>query len=142
MACALEPVDGEEVYAELYRALGVFDGGALVQDDDAGCFELLDDRTGRVSCGFHNIDALVDNGLGVRGVVGGNHGGEEGEVNGERVLGEGATSLDLGAQGGGGGEDEGGDDTQTAGVGDGRGEVGCAYVHHSTLDNRHCASSG
>ncbi|KAJ3493361.1 hypothetical protein NLG97_g4784 [Lecanicillium saksenae] len=68
-------------------------------------------------------------------VVRGHHGGQQGHVDGEGLLGEGAAAADLVAEGGGRGEDERGDDAETAGVGDGRGQVGGTNVHHAALDN-------
>lgn len=119
VAGALEAVDGEEIDAELDGALGVADGGTLVEDDDAGFLELLDHRAGGVACRLDDLDALVNNGLGVRAVVGRNHGGEKGDVDGEGLLGETAAAADFVAESSGRGEDEGRDDSQTAGVGDG-----------------------
>lgn len=128
VAGALEAVDAQKVDAELDGALGVADGGALVQDDAAGLFQLGDDGAGAVAGRLDNGDALVDDGLGVGAVVGGVERGQEGDVDGEGVLGQGAALLDLGAQVGGGGEDEGRDDAQAARVGDGGGEFGVADV--------------
>lgn len=138
VAGALEAVDAEEVDAELDGGEGVADGGALVEDDDAGSLELLDDGAGRVAGRLDDADALVNDGLGVRGVVGGHHGGQQGHVDGKGLLGEGAAAADLVAEGGRVGEDEGRDDAEAARVGDGGGEVGCANVHHAALDNGHC----
>lgn len=138
VARTLEAVDAEEINTQFDGALGVADGGALVQDDDAGGLELADDGAGRVTGGLDDLDALVDDGLRVGRVVGRQHGGQQRQVDGEGVLGQGAAALDLGAEGLGGGEDEGRDDAQTAGVGDGRGEVCGADVHHAALNDGDC----
>lgn len=138
VARALEAVDAEEVDAQLDGALGVADGGALVQDGDARGLELADDGAGRVAGRLDDAHALVDDGLRVRRVVGRQHRRQQRQVDGERVLGQRAAALDLGAQGLGRGEDEGRDDAQAAGVGHGRGEVGGADVHHAALDDGDC----
>lgn len=98
VAGALEAVDGEEVDAELDGGDGVTDGGALVEDGDAGALELGDDGAGGVASRLDNCDALVDDGLGVCAVVGGHEGGEEGQVDGEGVLSQGLAAADLGAK--------------------------------------------
>lgn len=138
VAGALEAVDAEEVDAHLDGALGVADGGALVQDDNAGLLELGNDGARGVAGRLDNLDALIDDGLGVGAVVGGHHGGQEGNVDTEGVLGQGSAASDLLAQVVGRGEDEGGDDAEAASVGHGGGEVGGANVHHAALDDGDC----
>lgn len=95
MASALEAVDGEEVDAELNGALGMADGGALMQDEGADGLELLDDGARAVAGGLDDSDALVDDDLGVCAVVRRNHGGEEGDVHAEGVFGHGLAAADL-----------------------------------------------
>lgn len=135
VAGALEAVDGEEVDAELDGALGVADGGALMQDEGADSLELLDDGAGAVAGGLDDLDALVDDDLGVRAVVWGNHGGEEGDVHAEWVFGHGFAAADLLAQVFGCGLREGCEEAETAGVGDGGGHLSVADPLHATLDN-------
>ncbi len=89
MARALEAVDGEEVDAEVGRADGVPDRGAFVQDDAAGGFELPDHGARAVAGRFDDADPRVDDGEGVGVVVGGDEGGEEGQVHAEGVRGHG-----------------------------------------------------
>lgn len=98
VAGTLEAVDGEEVHAELDGGLGVADCRALVQDDGAGLLQLGDDGSWIVTGGLNDLDPFVDDYLGVGTVVGGNHGGEEGQVHSEGVFGHGATSADFFAE--------------------------------------------
>lgn len=90
-----EAVDGEEVDAQLDGGLGVADGSAFVEDDAVRGLELLDDRTGAVSCRLDDSDAFLDDDARVAGVVGWDQRGEECEVDAEGVLGHGPTSSDL-----------------------------------------------
>lgn len=95
MACALEPVDGEEIHAELHGGLGVPDRGAFVQDGAVGGFELRNHGTRAVSGGLDDAHAFVDDDAGVSVVVRGNERGEEGYVDGEGRFGHGAAAADL-----------------------------------------------
>ena len=96
--CALEAVDAEEVDAEFDGGDGVADGGALVQDDDAGLLEHFDDGPGGVAGGFDDLDAFVDHDLGVLGVRGCVHGGEEGDVDAEGERGHAFAFADFEAE--------------------------------------------
>ena len=99
MAGALKAVNGQEVHPELDGRLRVPDRRALVDDDAAGVFELLDHRPRAVAGGFDDADSGGDDcggvgcvfgrvrdvgvvGEGGRGgrtvVVGGDEGGEQG----------------------------------------------------------------
>lgn len=98
MTGTLEAVDREEVHAELDGGLSVADGRALVQDDGAGLLQLGDDGARIVASSLDDLDSFIDDDLGVGTVVGGNHGGEEGQVHTEGVLGHGATSADFFAE--------------------------------------------
>lgn len=98
VAGTLEAVNGKEVHAELDGGLGVADCRALVQDDGAGLLQLGDDGAGVVTGGLDDLDSFVDDYLGVGAVVGGNHGGEEGQVYSEGVFGHGAASADFFAE--------------------------------------------
>jgi hypothetical protein len=137
VAGAFEAINREEVDAEFDGAQGVADRGALVQDDTGrvGFFQLLDDGAWAVAGGFHDADSLFQEDAGVGGVVWGHHGGEEGEVYSEGVRGHGFAAADLFAKVFGCGLGQGRDETQTAGVGDGGGELGVAHPHHAALDD-------
>lgn len=81
------------------------DGSAFVDDGAGrrGGFELFDHGTGAVAGGFDDADAGVDDNLGVAVIVGGDEGGEEGEVYAEGVGGHAAAASDLFAEVFGGG---------------------------------------
>lgn len=65
-------------------------------DDDASCrFELGNDGAGRVTGRLDDLDTFVDDGLGEGRVVRGSEGGEDGDVDAERFVGESAAFLDL-----------------------------------------------
>ena len=116
MSGTLEAVDAQEVHAKLHRAQSVSDARALVQDH-AGwvrLFQLLNDRTRRVAGGLDDSDAFIEDGLRVGGVVRRVHGGEEGKIDTEGVLGHALAFPDLFAQVVGGGLGEGCDDSKTA----------------------------
>lgn len=98
VAGALKSVNGEEIHTQLHGGLGMADGSALVEDDNAGLLELLDNGTGVVSSGLNDLDALVNDDLGVGTVVGRYHGREESQVDTEGVLGHFAASSDFLAQ--------------------------------------------
>ena len=118
MASAFKAINAQEIDAELDGGLGVADGSAFVKDGAAGGFQLFDDGARAVAGGFDDADAGVDDGLGVAleffspggvvevregrrevvvrtVVVGGDEGGEEGQVYGEGVGGHGAAAGDL-----------------------------------------------
>jgi len=134
-AGALEAVDGEEVDAELDGRLGMADRGALVQDRGTGGFELLDDGPWAVAGRLDNVNLLLDDDAGVGGVVRGDHGGEESEVDAEGVLCHGAAAPDLFAQVLGCGLGEGRQDSKSSSVTDGAGKLGISNPLHSTLHN-------
>lgn len=71
---------------------------ALVQDDGAGLLQLGDHGSRVVTGGLDDLDSFVDDDLGVGGIVGGNDGGEEGQVHSKGVFGHGATSADFFAE--------------------------------------------
>lgn len=135
MSRTLKPINAQKVNTQLDRALSMTNRRTLVQHRDARSLELANHGAGRVSGRLDNLDALVDDGLGVGRVVGREEGREEGQVDAERLVGEGAAALDLGAQGFGRGGDEGGDDAQAAAVGDCGREVCGADVHEAALDD-------
>ena len=95
MPGALEPVDRQEIHAEVDGALGVPDRGAFVEDGAAGRFQLPDDRPGGVTGRFDNLDPFVYDGLRVAVVVWRDEGGEEGQVHAEGVRGHGPAALYL-----------------------------------------------
>jgi len=93
VTCALEAVDREEVDADLFGGLGVTDARALVDDGEAVLLEVLDDRDGGGPAGrLGNLDALLDDDLGVLVVRRRRDGREEREVDAavKRERGEGA----------------------------------------------------
>lgn len=128
MTGTLKPVNTQKVHAELNGALRMANRCALVQHDTSGLFQLGNDGPRAIAGRLDDVDAFVDDGLGVGAVVWGVKRGQEGDVDGEGVLGQGAALLDLLAEFRGGGKDEGGDDAQAACVGDGGGEFGIADV--------------
>lgn len=91
---------------------------ALVQYDTPSLLQLPDDWPGAVAGRLDDLDALVDDGLGVSAVVRRVQGRQEGDVDAEGVLGHRPALLDLLAQVGWRWEDEGCDDAKPAGVGD------------------------
>lgn len=101
---------------------------ALVQYDTPSLLQLPDDWSGAVAGSLDDIDALVDDGLGVSAIVRRVKGRQEGDVDTERVLGHRPALLDLLAQVGWGWEDEAGDDAKPAGVGDCAGQLGVPDV--------------
>ena len=78
MAGALEPVDGQEIHTELDSRLRVPNASALVQDDAASGFQLLDHGARAVARGLDDVDPFFDYHAGVGTVVRGNERGEEG----------------------------------------------------------------
>ena len=56
---------------------------------------MFDHGAGTVACRFDDADAFVDDHLGVAVVVGGDEGGEEGQVDAEGGIGHGAAAADL-----------------------------------------------
>lgn len=132
---------------------------ALVQDDDAGLLQLGDDGARVVTGGLDDLDFFVDDDLGVGGVVGGNDGGEEGQVHSEGVFGHGATSADFFAEVFGGWLSEGCelDDSvrycmqlgafakeyttyksKSACIANSRGQLSVSNPLHTTLHDGHC----
>ena len=108
---ALEPVNGEKVDAQLLSGKGMSDGGALVDDENARRFELLDYGAGGIPGGLDDLDALVDHNLRVGIVIRRDHGREEGDIHPEGVGGHLAASPDLLAEVFRGGLREGGEDS-------------------------------
>lgn len=135
MPRTLKPINTQKIDSQLNRALRMPDRRALMQDHTPRSLQLLDDRPGGVARGLDDADAFLDDDARVGRVVGGLQGGQQGQVHGEGVGGEGAAFADLGAQVFGGGLGEGGQDAQAAGVGDGGGEGGVADPLHAALDD-------
>lgn len=157
MSSAFEAVNGQEVNAKLDRRLCVSDGGALVQDDSASSLELLDDWSRAVSRRLNNIDLLLDNNASVCGIVRGNHGREEGQVDAKRLVGHRSASSDLFAQVFGCGLGESGKlcyretvfecvmecqtyYAQSSSVADSGSKLSVSDPLHTTLNNGHCLS--
>lgn len=101
---------------------------ALVQYDTPSLLQLPDDWPGAVASCLDDLDALVDDGLGVSAIVRRVEGRQQGDVDAERVLGHRPALLDLLAQVCWGWEDEARDDAKTAGVGDCAGQLGVSDV--------------
>jgi hypothetical protein len=97
VAGAFEAVDREEIHTKLHSAQRMPNRRALVQNHTrrVSLFQLLDDRARAVASSFDNADALVQDDLGVRGVVRGHHGGEQGEIDTERVFGHLLAAADF-----------------------------------------------
>ena len=124
LPAALKPVNAQEIDTKLHGRLGVPDGGALVQHDAAGLLELGDDGARRVAGCLDDLDALVDDDLGIGVVVGGHKRREQRDVDTERLARHGPAPADLLAQPLRLGENERRDDTQAARVGHGTGHLG------------------
>lgn len=99
-----------------------------MQYDTPGLLELPDDWPRAVAGRLDDVDALVDDGLGVSTVVRRVEGRQEGDVDSEGVLGQLPALLDLLAQICWRWEDESRDDAKPAGVGDGTGQLGVSDV--------------
>lgn len=82
-----KPINGQKVDAELNSRLRVSDRGAFVQHDTVVFFDVLDDGAGGVAGRLDDADAFFDGDAGVGTVVGGVHGGEEGDVDAKGVRG-------------------------------------------------------
>lgn len=74
------------------------DRGAFMKDDAVCGFELFDDGTVAIACGFDDADPFFDDNAGIGVVIWGYEGREEGQVNSEGGGGEGSASTDLGAK--------------------------------------------
>lgn len=94
MAGALEPIDGQEVDAHLHAALRVSDGRALVQHDEAVVFEHLDDILDQAG-GLDDLDAFIDDDLGVLLVWRRVDGRQDSQVAGEGLRSHGAAFSNL-----------------------------------------------
>lgn len=99
-----------------------------MQYDTPSLLELPDDWPRAVAGGLDDVDALVDDGLGISTVVRRVEGRQEGDIHSEGVLGQFPALLDLLAQVCRRWEDESRDDAKPAGVGDGTGQLGVPDV--------------
>lgn len=77
-----------------------------------------------VAGSLDNLDALLDNDIAVLGIRRGGHGGQQGQVDTEGLVGHGAAAADLVAQVLGGGLGQGRQDSETTSVRHGRSELG------------------
>lgn len=82
-----------------------------------------------------DLDVLVNDDLRIGIVIRGNHGGEKRQVYAERLLGHLTTPADLFPQVFRRRLGERGEDSETAGVGNGGGELGVSNPLHAALDN-------
>ena len=83
MAGAFEPVDGEEIYAELDGGFCVPDGGAFVDYNAFRGFQLSYYSVWIVPGGLDDADSFFDNDSSVRRIVGCVYSGEDGYVHAE-----------------------------------------------------------
>ena len=95
MAGTLKAVDAEEVDAHLYGGLRVLDCRAFVQYDAVVVFEFLNHSAWRVAGRLDDLDALVDDDLGVCAVVWWVDGWEEGKVYTKRLVGHSSAFADF-----------------------------------------------
>lgn len=99
-----------------------------MQYDTPSLLQLPDDWPGAVAGRLDNVDALVDDGLGVSAIIRRVEGRQKRDIDTEGVLGHCPALLDLLAQVGWGWEDEASDDAKPAGVGDRAGQLGIPDV--------------
>lgn len=129
---------------------------ALVEDNAAGLLELGNHRPGRVAGSLDDLDALVNDDLGVGLVIWGDESRQESDVDTEWLAGQLPALPDLLAEALGLWEDEGSNNAQAAGVGHSARHLsvsnmlatvlatiftwqtgGVIYLH-ATLNNRDC----
>lgn len=134
----LKPIDTQEIYAKLHCTLSMSDRGTLVEHNTSGLLQLRNDWAGAVACSLDDVDALVDDGLRVRLIVGRDHGRQKRDVHSKGVLGQGPASSDLLPQVVGRGKDQACDDAQSARVGYCRGEFSVAYPLAVEKSSRQC----
>jgi hypothetical protein len=79
-----------------------------------------------VAGSLDNLDALLDNDITILGVGRRSHGWEQRQVNAKGLVCHGTAPADLAAEMLGSGLRQGGQDSKTSSVGDGRGELGSA----------------
>lgn len=125
-------VNAQEIYAKLDSRLGMPDGGALVQHDNASLLEKGNDGAGRVASSLDNLDAFLDDDPGIASIVGRNKSRQQGDVDGERTRGQLPAFPDLLTEALGVGKDQSGNDAQATGVGHGARQLGVAHMLFET----------
>jgi len=113
----LKSINAQEVHTELHGRLGMPNGGALVKDNDAGLLEFGDDRARRVASCLDDLDALIDDDLGICVIVGRDQSRKKSDVDGERSGGHLPALADFLTKTLRLGPDQSGKDAQTASVG-------------------------
>lgn len=135
---AFEAVDAEKVDAQLDGALGVPDGRALVENNDAGVLEHLDHGTRAVAGRLDDLDALLDDNTCVGCIVGWYECRQERNVDGEGVRRQPPAQANLGPQLLRRRKYQSRNDTQRARVRDRRGQCRSAHVLHAALHDWDC----
>ena len=102
---------------------------------DAGLMQRGQPLLRVVACGFHRLDAALNDGLDVAWIVGRAHGRQKRQVHAKGFVRHGAAAGNLGGQRLWGALGQARDDAQAAGVGHGSGQFGKAHVMHSPLDD-------
>src|ERR1700682_5044109 len=136
MTGALEPVDADAVHAQALRLDRMPHRGALVQHLDPVVVEHRQMWRRIGSGGLHDLDAGVDDDLAVLVVGRRIDGRQDREVHPERLVGQIAATGNLAGQIGGCGLGQRGDESQGAGVGHRRHQLGPADPLHAALHDR------
>lgn len=136
LPCAFESIYGEEIDTELDSALCVPDRGAFVEDNGASLLQLGNNRTRAVTSGLDYLDALVDDDLGVGGIVWWYKSRQQCDIDAKGVFGHVSTppnfiSQILGCRLG-----ESCEDTQASRVRNSSGQLSISNVLHATLYDR------
>ncbi len=111
-------------------------GGALVNHLDAVFLEDRQPFLRVVAGGFHRLDATLDDGLDIAGVVRLLDRGQEGQVDAERLVGHFPATADFLGQRRRSGLGQCGNHAQAAGIGHGGGQFGIADMVHAALNDR------
>ena len=86
--------------------------------------------------GFDHGDTAVDDGADIAGIVGRRHGRQEGQIHADRLVRHFAAAGNLVGQVFGCFLRQAGNHPQAAGIGDGCGQFGKAYIVHPALNDR------
>jgi hypothetical protein len=135
VAGGLEPVDADGVAADLLRLQGVAYRGALVNDLDAGRFDLRHVGFRVAAGGLDEADPLLGADIDVGRVVRRPQRREKGEVDTEGFVGHVPAFTDLRPQASGVREGEGGHEAHAAGVRHRRDQFGGSHPHEAALDD-------
>ena len=136
VAATLEAINTDGITTDTLGLEGMAHRGALVDNLDACRFELGHVLFRATAGGFHRLDATGDDGVNVLRIRRGIERRQESQVNAKGLVGHFVAAGDFPGQilrrrlG------QAGDDSQTAGIGHGRGQFGIAHVMHTALDNR------